>query len=142
MHRDISLVCGTSEISYTKTMNIIFTDDHHKLVFMPYYYWLEIDFNGLSVYNFKEFTGETRLPQEVFLYSDKTSCQYSVMSTPTWYIVMYHLNVELFFVLTLFWLRFLSNTVLNNDNAHNSSQNNEKSSQNNGKSLHHHNGAS
>ncbi len=37
------------EISLPKTMNMISTDDHDKLilVFMPYYYWLDIDFNGL-----------------------------------------------------------------------------------------------
>ncbi len=34
-----------------KTMNMISTDDHQELVlvFMPYYYWLDIDFNGLYV---------------------------------------------------------------------------------------------
>ncbi len=32
-------------------MNMISTDDHHELVlvFMQYYYWLDIDFNGLYV---------------------------------------------------------------------------------------------
>ncbi len=40
-----------SEKSLPKTMNMISTDDHHDLVlvFMPYYYRLDIDFNGLSV---------------------------------------------------------------------------------------------
>ncbi len=47
--RDISRVC--SEISLPKTMNMISTDDQHELVlvFMPYYYWLDVDFNGLCV---------------------------------------------------------------------------------------------
>ncbi len=32
-------------------MNMISTDDHHELVlvFMPYFYALDIDFNGLCV---------------------------------------------------------------------------------------------
>ncbi len=48
LHRDISRVRRTSEISLSKTMNMISTDDHHELVhvFMPYYYWLDVDFNG------------------------------------------------------------------------------------------------
>ncbi len=44
--RDISRVHRTNEISLPKTMNMIFTDDQHKfvLVFMPYYYWLDMIF--------------------------------------------------------------------------------------------------
>ncbi len=42
LHRDISL---------PKTMNMISTDDHHELVlvFMLYYYWMDVDFKGLCV---------------------------------------------------------------------------------------------
>ncbi len=51
LHRDISRVRMTSEISLPKTMNMISIDDHHELVlvFMLYYFWLDIDFNGLCV---------------------------------------------------------------------------------------------
>ncbi len=40
-----------SEISLPKTMNMISTDDHQEpvIVFMSYYYRLDVDFNGLSV---------------------------------------------------------------------------------------------
>ncbi len=43
-------------------MNMISTDDHHELVlvFMLYYYWMDIDFN-VYVYNFIKFTGETAI---------------------------------------------------------------------------------
>ncbi len=49
--RDISHVHSTNEISLPKTMNMISIDDHHELVlvFIPYYYLLNIDFNGLCV---------------------------------------------------------------------------------------------
>ncbi len=51
LRRDISWVRRTSEISLPKTMNMIYTNDHHEfvLVFMPNYYWLDVDFNGLCV---------------------------------------------------------------------------------------------
>ncbi len=44
-------------------MNMISTDDHHEpvLVFMPYYYWLDIDGLMVYVYNFNKFTGETAI---------------------------------------------------------------------------------
>ncbi len=46
-------LCSMSEISQQNTMNMIYTDDHHKivLVFMTYYYWLDIDFIMVCVYN-------------------------------------------------------------------------------------------
>ncbi len=37
------------EISLPKTMNMISTDDHHELVFMPYNHRLDDNFNGLCV---------------------------------------------------------------------------------------------
>ncbi len=51
LSRDISWARRTSEISLPKTMNMISTDDHHELVlvFMLYYCWLDVDFNGLCI---------------------------------------------------------------------------------------------
>ncbi len=49
--RNISWVRRMCEISLPKTIHIISTDDHHELVlvFMQYYYWLDIDLNGLCI---------------------------------------------------------------------------------------------
>ncbi len=49
-----------SEISVSKSMTMIFTDDHHESVldFMPYYYSLDIDFNILCVI-LKYYAGKT-----------------------------------------------------------------------------------
>ncbi len=51
---------GIFHESAPKTMNMISTDDHHELVLvcMSYYYWLDIDFNGLCI-QCKKSTGET-----------------------------------------------------------------------------------
>ncbi len=57
LHRDISRVRRTSEISLPKTMNMISTDDHHELV--TTIDWMSILM--VYVYNFKEFTGETTI---------------------------------------------------------------------------------
>ncbi len=49
--RDMSWVNKTSEISLPKTMNMICTEWSPQTCscFMPYYYWLDIDFNGLCI---------------------------------------------------------------------------------------------
>ncbi len=51
LSRDMSRGHRMSEISLPKTIHMISTDDHHELVlvFIPYYYWLDIDFNVLCV---------------------------------------------------------------------------------------------
>ncbi len=52
-----------------------------------------------------------------------------------WYIVVYHLGVELFFVLTYLTKIPYQHYVLNTDNAQNASRNNGKSPQNNEMAL-------
>ncbi len=51
LYRNISQICRMREISLPKTMNMISTDDHYEfvLVFMLYYYWFDIAFNGLCL---------------------------------------------------------------------------------------------
>ncbi len=62
LHRDISLVLRTREISLPKTMNMISTDDHTNLFL--FLCRTTIDWTLILmvyVYNFKEFTGETAI---------------------------------------------------------------------------------